>query len=220
MRIKDLSKIERPREKLIKHGVNKLTDAELLAIVLGSGTRGENVIELSKKVLKTINRDKLDQINLKDLATIRGMGLIKACQIVACIELGKRILKGKKAVFVMSPKEIFRELKDIRNNKKEYFVIFYLDVRNQIIRKEIISIGTLNASIVHPREVFEPAVRNLAAQIILSHNHPSGDPQPSSEDLELTKKLVESGRLLGIEIIDHVVVCEDEYFSMKENKMI
>lgn len=220
MRIKDLSKIERPREKLIKHGVNKLTDAELLAVVLGSGTRGENVIELSKKVLKMIISDKLDQINLKDLTSIKGMGLIKACQIVACIELGKRILKGKRAVFVISPKEIFRELKDTRGSKKEHFVIFYLDVRNQIIRQETISIGTLNASLVHPREVFEPAVRDLAAQIILSHNHPSGDSQPSSEDLELTKRLVEAGKLLGIEIIDHIIVCRDEYFSLKENKMI
>ncbi len=220
MRIKDLLKIDRPREKLLKYGVNKLSTAELLAIILGSGAKGENVVGVAKKVLNKINTEDLDKVTLKNLTFIKGIGLIKASQIIACIELGKRILKGKKAIFVMSPKEIFLELKDIRGSKKEYFVTFYLDIRNQIIRKETISIGTLNASLVHPREVFEPAIRNLAAQIILAHNHPSSDPQPSSEDLEITKKLIESGKLLGIEVIDHVIVCETEYFSLKENKMI
>lgn len=117
---------------------------------------------------------------------------------------------------MLSPKDVWEEMKDIRDNKKEHFIIFFLDTRNQEISREIISVGSLNANLVHPREVFEPAVRNLAAQIIVAHNHPSGDTEPSKEDLEITQKLVEAGDILGIEIIDHIIVAKDCYLSLKE----
>ncbi len=216
MKIKDLPKVERPREKLIKYGPGKLSNSELLAILLRTGHKGVNVVNLSEKILKHFKGDKLATINYNELKKVFGLGPAKACEIVACFELGKRLLKDKKAVLVLSPKDVWEELKDVRVHKKEHFIIFYLDTTNQEIAREIISVGSLNASLVHPREVFEPAVRNLAAQIIIAHNHPSGGLEPSKEDLEITQKLIESGDILGIEIIDHIIVTKDHYLSFRE----
>ena len=218
--IKDLPKVERPREKLIKYGPEKLSNSELLAILLRSGKKGENVVELANKILKRFRSDKLSHLTFDELKDYPGLGQAKACEIVACFELGKRLLKGKKARIYLKPKEVWEELKDIRNNKKEHFVIFYLDSRNQEIKREIISIGSLNANLVHPREVFEPAVRSLAAQIILAHNHPSGDPEPSEDDITVTKRLIEAGKIMGIEVIDHIIIVKNGYFSFKEKNLI
>lgn len=218
--IKDLPKVERPREKLIQYGPEKLSNSELLAILLRSGKQGENVVELSNKILKRFSANGLPKLTFNDLKDYPGLGPAKACEIVACFELGKRLLKDKKAEIYLKPKDVWEELKDLREYKKEHFVIFYLDVRNQEIKREIISVGSLNANLVHPREVFEPAVRNSAAQIILAHNHPSGDPEPSEDDLLLTKKLVESGKILGIEVADHIIVAKDNFFSFKNKGII
>ena len=218
--IKELPKVERPREKLIQYGPEKLSNSELLAIVLRSGTKDENVVELANKILKRFNSNELPNLSFDDLKDYPGLGPAKACEIVACFELGKRLLKDKKAQIYLKPKEIWEELKDLRDHKKEHFVIFYLDSRNQEIKREIISVGSLNANLVHPREVFEPAVRNLAAQIILAHNHPSDDPEPSEDDLEITKRLVESGKILGIEIVDHIIVVKNGFLSFKEKNLI
>ena len=219
-KIKDLPKVERPREKLMKYGPEKLSNSERLAILLRFGKRGENVIELANKILKRFSKDELPSLTFNDLKDYPGLGPAKACEIIACFELGKRLLKDKKAEIYLEPREIWEELKDLRDHRKEHFVIFYLDSRNQEIKREIISVGSLNANLVHPREVFEPAVRNLAAQIILAHNHPSGDPEPSEDDLLLTKKLVESGKILGIEVIDHIIVAKDNFFSFKNKGII
>jgi DNA repair protein RadC len=218
--IKDLPDIERPREKLIKYGPDKLTDQELLAIILRSGTKDENVIDLATNILKKFSKDKLPFINYDELNNYPGLGPAKACEIIACFELGKRFLKDKQTRLFMKPSQVWEALKDIRESKKEHFVIFYLDTKNQEITQEIISIGTLNASLVHPREVFEPAVRNLAAQIIVAHNHPSGDYTPSDEDISITQKLVESGKILGIEVIDHVIVTKNDFFSFREKELL
>jgi len=218
--IKDLPKVERPREKLMQYGPEKLSNSELLAILLRSGKKGENVIELANKILKKFSKDELPNLTFNDLKDYSGLGPAKACEIVACFELGKRLLKDKKAEIYLKPKEIWEELKDLRDHKKEHFVIFYLDSRNQEIKREIISVGSLNANLVHPREVFEPAVRHLAAQIILAHNHPSGDPEPSEDDLEITKRLTESGKILGIEVVDHIIVAKDGFLSFKEKNLI
>ncbi len=220
MKIKDLPKVDRPREKLIKYGPKRLSNAELLAIVLSKGKKGENVVELAKKILKRIPLDNFLNLQLSDLKDVSGIGMVKAAQIIAVIEFGKRLINKGESISVLTPLDIWEELKDTRSKTKEYFVVFYLDVRNYVIKKEIISIGTLNASLVHPREVFEPAVHNLAAQIILSHNHPSGDPSPSEEDIKLTKQLIEAGKILGIEIIDHVIITKDNYQSLKEKGVI
>ena len=218
--IKDLPKVERPREKLMQYGPEKLSNSELLAILLRSGKKGENVIELANKILKRFSKDELPNLTFNDLKDYSGLGPAKTCEIVACFELGKRLLKDKKAEIYLKPKEIWEELKDLRDHKKEHFVIFYLDSRNQEIKREIISVGSLNTNLVHPREVFEPAVRHLAAQVILAHNHPSGDPEPSEDDLEITKRLVDSGKILGIEIIDHIIITKTGFLSFKEKNLL
>lgn len=220
MKIKDLPRIDRPREKLIRYGPGKLSNSELLAILLGTGTKGVNVIELSNKILKKFTSNDLTKAGIKELKDTFGLGEAKACGIVACFELGKRLLKEKKSELILSPEDVWDQLKDIRDHKKEHFVIFYLDTRNQEICREIISIGTLNESLVHPREVFEPAIRNSAAQIIIAHNHPSGNPDPSEEDIKITAKLVEAGKLLGIELFDHIIVTKDNFFSMSKEKLL
>lgn len=220
MKIKDLPKIERPREKLEKYGPEKLSNAELLAILLRTGSKGINVIEMANKILKKFGKDGLDKALFADLKNTFGLGSAKACEITACFELGRRFLQNKKCQIYLSPEDVWREMKDIRENKKEHFVVFFLDSRNQEIKREIISIGSLNASLVHPREVFEPAVRYLAAQIILAHNHPSGNAEPSEDDLGLTKRLVEAGKILGIEVIDHVIVAKNSFASLKEKGIV
>ena len=219
-KIKDLPKVERPREKLMQYGPEKLSNSELLAILLRSGKKGENVVELANKILKRFSKDELPNLTFNDLKDYSGLGPAKACEIIACFELGKRLLKDKKTEIYLQPKEIWEELKDLRDHKKEHFVIFYLDSRNQEIKREIISVGSLNANLVHPREVFEPAVRHLAAQIVLAHNHPSGDPEPSEDDLEITKRLKESGKILGIEVIDHIIITKTGFLSFKEKNLL
>ncbi len=220
MKIKDLPKIDRPREKLEKYGPERLSNSELLAILLRTGSKGVNVVELSNKILKKFSGNGLAKTTIEELKNTFGLGTAKACEIMACFELGRRLLQNKKVTLILSPKEVWNELKDIRDNKKEHFVILFLDTRNQEIKQEIISIGLLNANLVHPREVFEPAVRYLAAQIIVAHNHPSGNPEPSEDDLIITKKLMEAGRILGIELIDHVIVTKNIYFSFKEKGLL
>lgn len=220
MKIKDLPKVDRPREKLEKYGPERLSDSELLAILLRTGSEGINVVELSSKILRKFSGAGLAKASIKDLKNTFGLGSAKACEIVACFELGRRLLQNKQSALLLSPQDVWNELKDIRDHKKEHFVIFFLDSRNQEIKREIVSVGSLNANHVHPREVFEPAVRHLAAQVIIAHNHPSGDAEPSKADLEITKKLVEGGNILGIEMKDHVIVTKDNYASFKERGLI
>lgn len=216
--IHDLPRIDRPREKLIKYGASRLSNPELLAIILRTGTKGENVLELSNKLLRKIKIENLHQTSFSEFKKISGIGPTKACELLSCVELGRRIFQNKKVNIaqLLSPQDVFDNLKDIRESKKEHFVVFFLDSRNQQIHREIISIGTINASLVHPREVFEPAVKHLAVQVILSHNHPSGDLEPSEDDLAVNKRLVESGKILGIEVLDHIIVGPTGYLSLKE----
>jgi len=214
-KIKDIPRVDRPREKLMKYGPEKLANAELLAILLGNGTAGLNVVELSKKILRSFPGGKLAGAKAEELRKFFGLGPSKACEIEACFELGRRLLKDKKAELILAPKDVWENMKDIRDNKREHFVVFYLDSRNQEIKREIISVGILNANLVHPREVFEPAIRYSTAQIIIAHNHPSGDTRPSEDDVEVTRRLMEAGKILGIEIIDHVIVSESSFLSLK-----
>jgi len=219
-KIKDLPKIERPREKLIQYGPGRLSNSELLAILLRSGKKGENAVDLANKILKRYKTENLSNLTYDELKEYPGLGPAKACEIIACFELGKRLLKGKASGFFLKPEDVCKELKDICGHKKEHFIIFFLDSRNQEIKREVISVGSLNANLVHPREVFEPAIKNLAAQVILAHNHPSDDPEPSEDDLTLNKRLVEAGKILGIEVIDHIIVSKSGYFSFKERALL
>jgi len=219
MKIKDLPKIDRPREKLEKYGVKKLAEFELLAILLGSGIKGLNVIQLSKKILNIIQKIGIKKITLEDLLKIKGMGKAKASQILATVELGQRLQADKRRE-ILSAEDVWNLCADIRDSKKEHFIAFYIDTQNCLIERQIISIGTLNASLVHPREVFEPAVRLSASSVILTHNHPSGNCEPSQDDVEITKRLTESGKILGMEIADHVIVTKDKFLSFKEQNLI
>lgn len=218
MKIKDLSKVDMPREKLQKYGTDKLADHELLAIVLGSGIEGTNVLELSKKILKLINRVGKEKITFDELCAIKGLGKTKASQVIATLALGKRFTR--EAPEVLSAEDVWRLCVDIRGSKREHFLAFYFDTQHRLIERHIISIGTLNSSLVHPREVFEPAVTLHAASLILVHNHPSGDLEPSTEDREVTQRLMAAGELLGIQLLDHVIISAAGFLSFQQVNLL
>ena len=220
MKIREMEKIERPREKLRRYGMQKLSNAELLALILGNGRKGENVLQLSKKVLKQFKNVSLLNASISQLNNINGIGWIKSARLLAGFELFRRINFEPKTGPVDSPSIIWQQFKYLGRQKKEHFIAVYLDARNVILDQELVSIGSLDMSVVHPREVFEPAIRRLAASVILLHNHPSGEATASEADLIITKKLVESGKILGIEVLDHVIITEEKYFSFKEEKLI
>lgn len=206
MREDNLAPADKPRERMVAYGPDRLKDYELLAIMLRSGVKGMGVMHLAKTIIRELDKKGVDELALADLRKIKGIGLAKACEILACFELGKRRLKGKQTHVLLSPEDVWSRMEDIRSSKKEHFVVFYLDSRSQEIRRDIISIGTLNETLVHPREVFEQAIKQNAASVMFAHNHPSGDESPSAADIDLTKRLADAGRLLDIEVIDHVIV--------------
>lgn len=219
LRILDMQKEERPRERLIKNGAAALSDSELLAIILRTGSRQENVINLSQRLLSEYNLKQLSTINIAQLMDIHGIKESKAAQIAACFEIARRLESFNEEVKpkVNSPEDVYRRIYPrMREQKKENFIELCLDTKNQIIREEIISIGSLNANVVHPREVFKTALAVSAAHIIVAHNHPSGDPTPSREDIEVTKKLIEAGKIIGVDVLDHVIIGDGRHFSMKE----
>jgi len=219
--IHDIEEAERPRERLLDLGPGVLADSDLVAVLFGSGSAGSGVLDTADRVVGTVNVRRLHQVAIEDLLAIRGMGKARAAQLLAAAELGRRLWPDGDALpLVRGPENVYELTRDIRGMNREHFVGFYLNSRNQVLRREIISIGSLNASIVHPREVFLPAVAMSAASIILAHNHPSGDPTPSEEDLAITRRLVDAGRLLGIELLDHVVVARDAYASFKERRLL
>jgi DNA repair protein RadC len=220
MRIKDMPSIERPREKLEKYGAGKLSNSELLGILLRTGSKGKSAVEVAAKILQKFGNEKIADAGIQELASIAGLGPAKACEIVACFELGRRALQQHKHDLSMTAKDVWAALQDIRDHKKEHFVIFFLDTRNQEIRRETISIGTLNANLVHPREVFEPAILHAAAHVIAAHNHPSGNPDPSDEDKIVTRRLVDAGKILGIGLLDHIIVAKSGYYSFKAHDLI
>lgn len=215
-KMKDVPKIERPREKMEKYGPEKLKDEELLAILLGSGTKGLNVLQLSKRILKKIHIVGREKITLGILLEERGLGKAKAAQILALLALGQRLGSEDRSE-ILSSADIWKRCEDIRESKREHFLAFYLDTQGRVIERQIISIGTLTASLVHPREVFEPAVALHAASIVVAHNHPSGETGPSPTDIALTKRLAEAGKILGIPLDDHVIVSKKTYTSLKNH---
>jgi len=209
----------KPQEKLYAYGAEQLTFGELCALLIRTGRKGKSVTQIGEEITLLINKNK-NYITPDLFNGVRGIGKAKISSICAALELGHRLYGNKNTKLIVSPKDVWLLMSDEVQKKKEYFVVFYLNTRNQMIQKEIISIGSLNTSIAHPREVFEPAVRHHAGQIILAHNHPSGDNNPSSEDKETTKRLVKAGELLGIEVVDHVVVTQNGFMSMREKGMM
>ena len=216
--ITELYKQDRPREKLLAKGTSALKSYELLAILLGSGTQGKDVIKLSKEIIKILDDD-FETLSLNQLLEIHGLGQAKAMQILSAIELSRRYLI-KQNIKITSADDVYRELQEYSRKKQEYFLCITLDGASHIIQKRIISIGTLNQSLVHPREVFADAIADRAAGIIIAHNHPSGQLIPSIEDKRVTKRLKEVGTIMGIELLDHVILSREGYFSFREEGLV
>lgn len=221
-RIKDIPHDERPRERLIKFGPESLSNAELLAILLRTGTKDSSAINLAQNIISKNGLDFLSNCTIEELSSIKGVGLAKAAQIKAAIELGKRLrgLRNSNKIKITSPRDVFNLIgEDMRYLKKEFLRVVFLNTKNIVIDIKDISIGSLNSSIVHPREVYNEAIRRSSSSIIICHNHPSGDPEPSMEDINITKRLFEVGKIVGIELLDHIIIGDGCYISLKEKNL-
>nr|WP_075982452.1 DNA repair protein RadC [Bacillus massilionigeriensis] len=218
--IRDFPQDERPRERFIQNGAQSLSNHELLAILLRTGTKEESVLQLSNRLLTQFEGLRLlKDATLDEITSIKGIGMAKAIQVLAAVEIGRRIsnLTYQDRYVIRSPEDGAKYMmNDMRFLSQEHFVCLYLNTKNQVLHKQTIFIGSLNASIVHPREVYKEAIRRSAASIICLHNHPSGDPAPSREDIEVTKRLVECGKIIGIELLDHLIIGENKFVSLKE----
>lgn len=220
--IKQLPEDERPRERMITHGVESLSDAELLAVILGSGGSGETAIELARKVLaggEGNGLPDLARMDILDLMRIRGVGKAKACRIKAAIEIGARLLsRQRRLATIRCAADVYSLMMPrLSYLDREHFIVVLLSTKNQVLGTELVSVGSLNASLVHPREIFKTCVKRSAASVILVHNHPSGDPSPSPEDVIVTRRLIEAGRIMGIDVLDHVIIGDGRYISLRES---
>ncbi|MBG9445726.1 MULTISPECIES: DNA repair protein RadC [Bacillaceae] len=218
--IKDFPQDERPRERFAQNGPESLSNHELIAILLRTGTKDESVLQLANRLLTHFEGLRLlKDASLDEITAIKGIGSAKAIQVLAAVEIGRRISKltYDDRYIIRSPEDGANYvMHEMRFLSQEHFVCLYLNTKNQVLHKQTIFIGSLNASIVHPREVFKEAFRRSAASIICIHNHPSGDPTPSREDIEVTKRLAESGKIIGIDVLDHLIIGENKFVSLKE----
>ena len=225
MSIKNMPDGERPREKMLYQGKESLSNSELLAILLRTGTQEKSALELANDIL-SVSGDGLIHLadcSIEELTSVKGMGTAKACQLMAAIELGKRVATcpRKEKPVISSPEDVARLfMEKMRYYKKEYFKVLLLDSKGKVIEESDVSVGDLNSAVIHPREVFLQAVRRSAAAVVLLHNHPSGDPQPSIQDIETTERLMESAKVLGINIVDHIIIGDGIYVSMKSEGLI
>jgi DNA repair protein RadC len=221
--INDLPKEERPRERLVKFGEQALSAQELLQVILGRGIAGESVVVTAQKLLSQFGSlQKLAEASIEELSSVKGIGPAKATQIKAVFEIGRRIstqTPSYKSKELSDPKKVYQLIKSkLKDYHKEHFYIIALNSRNHSIAE--VSVGSLDASVVHPREVFAEAIKNKASSVIFAHNHPSGDPEPSEDDLVTTKQLTEAGKILDIEVVDHIIVTKNSYFSFKDGNLI
>lgn len=220
IKIRDVHEADRPRERLIRQGAKSLSNQELIAILLGSGTKNESVLAVANRVL--LNFEKLHNLKhatLEEMQDIKGIGEAKAVLLLAAIELGRRLASKdlQERYTIRSPEDAASFLmQDMTSLQQEHFVCLFLNVKNQVLHKQTIFVGSLNASIVHPREIFREAVKRSAASIICSHNHPSGVPTPSPEDIDVTNRLYEAGQIIGVDLLDHVIIGDHQFISMKE----
>ncbi|MRX71426.1 DNA repair protein RadC [Bacillus lacus] len=220
LKIREFQKDDRPRERMLNDGPASLSNQELLAILLRTGTKKESVLELANTVLKHFEGLRLlKEASVQEITSISGIGEAKAVHILAALELGRRInrLSYDERYVIRSPQDgADFVMEEMRFLTQEHFVCIYLNTKNQVLHKQTVFIGSLNASIVHPREVFKEAFRRSAASFICVHNHPSGDPSPSREDIDVTKRLAEAGKMIGIELLDHLIIGEQKFVSLKE----
>ena len=217
--IRDLPREERPRERLISLGAHHLSDVELVAILLGSGSRTLTAIELARELLGEQGLRVLVESSVEDLAEQPGIGMAKACSLKSAAEIARRLSSRRQSrARIKSPGDVGQLLmEDMRYLDREHFRVILLNSKNQVLGIESVAVGSLNSAIVHPREIFKLPVKRSAAAVILVHNHPSGDPTPSQEDVEVTRRLVEVGNLLGIEVLDHIVIGDNCYLSLRES---
>ncbi len=219
LKIKDIPKEERPRERLRKYNANSLSNSELLAIIVGKGYRNKNALELATHILKENNLQELSQSSVGSLSQVPGIGKAKASQIIACFELGRRLSSFKIDINpeITCAEDVYVLLgPSLELRKREHLVGLFLDTRKKLIKKETIFIGTLDTSIIHPREILKIAIRESSAAIIIVHNHPSGDPSPSQEDIEITQQIVKAGDLVGIPVLDHVIIGSTNFVSLRK----
>jgi DNA repair protein RadC len=218
--IKDLPPEERPRERLTKHGPEALSTPELLAILLRTGTARESALDVADGIVRHLGGvSGLAEATIEQLSEIRGVGAVKAIEIRAAVELGKRISAFTHAArpVIRCPADVSQlVMSELRHETREHFKVLLLDTRNQVRRVKTVSVGSLTESIVHPREVFREAIQHSCAALIAVHNHPSGDPTPSVEDVQVTKRLEEAGKLVGIDLLDHVIIGDGRFVSLKE----
>jgi len=216
--LKDLHKHDQPREKLVAKGVESLKNDELLAILLGSGVQGKDVRKLAKEIISMLDSD-FETLSLAKLCDIHGLGLAKASQILASIELSKRyLIQNNKRI--TSAEDVYNELKSFSTKSQEHFLVITLDGASHIINTRTVFIGTLNQSLVHPREVYADAIADRAAGIIIAHNHPSGTLEASRADMQVTQRLQEVAKLVGIELLDHVILAKDGYYSFSDEGLL
>ncbi|WP_345990441.1 DNA repair protein RadC [Sulfurimonas sp. HSL1-2] len=217
-KLQELYKSDKPREKLLAKGPSALKAYELMAVLLGSRVPGKDVLQLSKEIVGLFDTS-FERLTLDDLTSVHGMGEAKAAQILAAVELSRRYLI-KQHVKITSAVDVYELLREYGSKKQEYFIALALDGASHLIEKRVVSIGTLNQSLVHPREVFADAVADRAAGIIIAHNHPGGQLVPSREDVAVTRRLREAGTLLGIELLDHVILTRDGFLSLREEGVL
>jgi len=220
----DLPEEERPRERLKKVGADNLSLPELLALVIEKGRRGENVLALAQNLISHFgNLTKMKEATIEELQQVKGIGFATACKLKAAFKLGEKV-QGQPIEYgqkIQLAKDVFNLLKnELGGKKKEHFKVLSLDSRNKLISIDDVSVGTINANLVHPREVFKTAIQHLASSIVIVHNHPSGDPEPSGDDLKITKRIIEAGKLLGIDVLDHIVIAKTGFFSFKDKGLI
>lgn len=216
-KIRDYHEADRPREKLTNKGAAALTDTELMAILIGSGSKNADVIATARKIVRLFDNDEFP--DMESLQTIEGIGLAKAGTIAAALEFSRRRLVKKK-ITVKSAKDILPLVSDIVSKKQEYFLCISMTGANEVIACRTVTIGLLNSSQIHPREVFADAITDRAASVIFAHNHPSGQTTPSPDDINVTKRLCSAGKILGINCLDHVIVTESDYYSFCDNGMM
>lgn len=217
-RIKDIPEFNRPREKLKERGASALSDTELIAVILGSGSKEQDVLSLSSKVAKLLT-EKKGKLSMEQLSEIEGIGPAKASQILAGFELSRRYIV-KETIRITGANDVLPLIKDIAGKQQEHFICISLNGANEVIENRIVTVGLLDKSQVHPREVFADVITDRAAGVIFAHNHPSGESKPGNSDLKIHEQLTEAGKILGIKVLDHIIISKKGYYSFQENGLI